>query len=244
MHDYLASTMEFLEDGTKMVLRRDDSIMPAPISLHLFQTLIHSKQLKGLYELEAYSSSQSNFIFATNPIPSNFPSDVITLLSKYDPVFQPSIGLPPHHPNDHQIYLEPNTKAINVRPYRYPQYQKNEIQKLVQEMLAQGIIKPRTSPFSSPVLFVKKTDGSWRFCVDYRALNAATIKEKFPIPTIDELLDELGGASIFSKLDLRMGYPHIRLHSRDTHKTTFFTHDGHFEFLVMSFGLTNAPSTF
>ena len=243
-HYYLASTMEFWQDGTKVVLTGADSIISAPISLHLFQTLIHSKQVEGLYELQAYSSSKSNSIFAVDPLPSNLPSDVITLLSKYGPLFQTPVGLPPHRPNDHRIYLEPNTKAINVRPYRYRHYQKNEIQKLVQEMLAQGIIKPSTNPFSSPVLLVKKKDGSWRFCVDYRALNEATIKDKFPIPTIDELLNELGGASIFSKLDFRAGYHHILLHSCDTHKTTFRTHDGHFEFLVMSFGPTNAPLTF
>ena len=243
-HDYLASTMEFWQDGTKVVLTGTDSINPAPISLHPFQTLIHSKQIEGLYELQAYSSSQSNSVLAIDHFPSDLPADVITLLCKYGSVFQPPVGLPPHRLNDHRIYLEPNTKAINVRPYRYPHFQKNEIQKLVQEMLAQGLIKPSTSPFSSPVLLVKKMDGSWRFCVDYRALNAATIKDKFPIPTIDELLDELGGASVFSKLDLRAGYHQIRLHSRDTHKTAFRTHDDHFEFLVMPFGLTNAPSTF
>ena len=243
-HDYLASTMEFLHDGTKVVLTGTNSINPAPISLHLFQTLIHSKQIEGLYELQAYSSSQSNSVLAIDPFPSDLLADVITLLCKYGSVFQSPVGLPPHCLNDHCIYLEPNTKAINVQPYRYPHFQKNEIHKLVQEMLAEGLIKPSTSPFSSPVLLVKKKDGSWRFCVDYRALNAAIIKDKFPIPTIDELLDELGGASIFSKLDLRAGYHQIWLHSRDTHKTTFRTYDGHFEFLVMPFGLTNAPSTF
>ena len=116
--------MEFWQDGTKVVLTRDDSTMPAPISLHLFQTLIHSKQIEGLYELQAYSSSRSNSIFVVDPIPSNLPSHVIAFLSKYGPVFQPPVGLLPHRPNYHRIYLEPNTKAINVRPYRYPNYKK------------------------------------------------------------------------------------------------------------------------
>ena len=143
-----------------MVLAGADSIIPAPISLNFFQTLIHSKQVEGFYELQAYSSSQSNSVFAVDPFPSNLPVDVITLLYKYGFVFQPPVGLPPHRLNDHLIYLEPNTKAINVRPYQYPHYQKNEIQKLVQEMLTQGLIKPSTNPFSSPVLLVKKKDGS------------------------------------------------------------------------------------
>jgi hypothetical protein len=165
------------------------------------------------------------------------------LLDAYTDIFAMSQDLPPSRRHDRRIHLLPSTALVAVRPYRYPQLLKDELERQCDEML-QGIIWECTSAFTSPVLLVKKPDGTWRFCIDYRELNEKTVKDKFPIPMVDELLDELRGARHFTKLDLRSSYHQVRMHPNNINKTALRTHRGHYEFLVMPFGLTNTPSTF
>lgn len=167
------------------------------------------------------------------------------VLQSFRDVFAEPVDLPPfrkHH--DHKIQLMKGSNPVNQRPYRYAIHQKNEIDKIVEEMLQSGTIQMSSSPYGSPVVLVKKKDGTWRLCVDYRELNGMTVKDRFPIPLIEDLLDELGGSKVYSKIDLRAGYHQVRMSIEDIPKTAFKTHSGHYEYLVMPFGLTNAPATF
>ncbi|CAL1395604.1 unnamed protein product [Linum trigynum] len=166
------------------------------------------------------------------------------MIRDFGDLFEEPTTLPPSRSITHRIQLKEAADAVNVRPYRYAHFQKEEIESQVNKMLRDGLIRPSTSPFSSPVLLVKKKDGTWRFCTDYRALNAVTVKDRFPIPTVDDMLDELHGAAYFTKLDLRAGYHQVRMHPTDVPKTAFRTHNGHYEYLVMPFGLCNASTTF
>jgi hypothetical protein len=172
------------------------------------------------------------------------PEEVQSLLDRYAGVFASTVSYPPDRACNHSIPLIEGARPVHIRPYRYAPVLKTEIDQQVQDILKQGLIQPSTSPFSSPMLLVKKKDGSYRFCVDHRHLNAITRKCEYPVPIIEELLDELQSASWFSTLDLCSGFHQIQMDPTDTFKTAFQTHEGHYEFRAMSFGLTGAPHTF
>jgi hypothetical protein len=165
------------------------------------------------------------------------------LLHHFSAMFIESTGLPPARHQCHWIRLLPGTSPVAGWPYRYTHHQKQELEHQCATMLGQGVIRSSLSVFATPVLLIKKANGSWWFCVNCRAFNAKTDKDKFLIMVVEELLNELHSAKFFSKLDLRSGYHQVLMHHDDVGKTTFQTHERFFEFLVMPFGLMNAPST-
>nr|GFA06103.1 putative reverse transcriptase domain-containing protein [Tanacetum cinerariifolium] len=153
-------------------------------------------------------------------------------------------GIPPVREVEFSIELIPGAEPISNAPYRMAPIELKELKDQLKELLERGFIRPSVSPWGEPVLFVKKKDGSIRLCIDYRELNKITIRNRYPLPRIDDLFDQLHGAMHFSKIDLRSGYHQLRVKEKDISKTAFRTRYGHYKFLVMPFGLTNAPAVF
>ncbi|XP_027337502.1 uncharacterized protein LOC113851229 [Abrus precatorius] len=228
--DYSNMTMRFIKEGRMIELKTDASSGPQDISAHQLKRIFQTNSGAAYFHIQILPSSTTLNTTPTVTPPSHHNPLISSLILQYQSLFHPPTTLPPPRPTDHHIHLLPNASPVNVRPYRYLHFQKCEIEKQIDEMLQAGLIQPSHSPFSSPVLLVKKKDGSWRFCVDFRALNSILVKDRFPLPTIDELLDELGGAKWFSKLDLCQGFHQIRMSEADIQKTAFRTHTGHYEY--------------
>jgi hypothetical protein len=169
----------------------------------------------------------------------------VPVVNEYPDVFpEELLGMPPDRDVEFVIDLLPGTGPIAKRPYRMSIDELEELKKQLKELSDKGYIRPSASAWGSLVLFVKKKDGSMRMWIDYRNLNVMTVKNKYPLPWIDDLLDQLKDAKFFSKIDLRSGYHQMKIRVEDIPKTTFITRYGQYEFIVVSFGLNNAPSYF
>jgi hypothetical protein len=169
----------------------------------------------------------------------------IPIVCEYPDVFPDDLrGMPPDRDIEFVIELQPGTAPISKRPYRMPPNELAELKIPLQDLLDKGYIRSSASPWGCPALFVKKKDNGLRLCVDYRPLNEVTIKNKYLLPRIDILFDQLTGSKVFSKIDLRSGYHQIKIRPSDIPKTDFSTRYGLYEYLVMSFGLTNGPAYF
>nr|XP_025664630.1 uncharacterized protein LOC112763082 [Arachis hypogaea] len=214
--NYRKKSITFLDNNRLITLQGELNNQPTQAQFNYLKRLCATKEIAEIYTIQLQGPE------AASPqsldIPSSTPLELAILLRQYSSVFQVPQGLPPTRMQDHAIHLRPGTTPVKVS-------RKTEIERIVGDMLLQK-------------------DGSWRFCTDYRALNAVTIKDSFPMPTVDELLDELFDAQNLSKLYLRSGYHQIRVRPKDCFKTAFRTHQGLYEWLVMLFGLTNAPATF
>jgi len=220
-------TLQGIQPGT---------VLGPPVSQQQLQAMHKTDSI--LYMVQLYT--------AQAPIQSSseIPEPLQSILHEFDSVFAPPTTLPPPRTGDHKIPLLDGAQPFSLRPYRYNPAQKTEIETQIKEMLQKGWIQPSTSPYSSPVLLVRKKTGDWRLCVDFRRLNALTVKNKYPLPIIEELLEELQGASWFTTLDLSSGFHQIRMAEGEEYKTAFQTHNGHYEYCVMPYGVTGGPATF
>ncbi|XP_057747187.1 uncharacterized protein LOC130966406 [Arachis stenosperma] len=236
--DWLSKYHVFLDCYERTIVIPSDSLYIKPI-------LSHTLYLNSVRVTLDGSDCEGYVLLAASSNDSELSLERIRVVKEFLDVFPNNIPeFPPQREIEFSIELVPGTGPISIAPYRMSPMELAELKKQLDELLRKKFICPSASPWGAPVLLVKKKDGGMRLCVDYRQLNKVTIKNKYPLPRIDDLMDQLKGATVFSKIDLRSGYHQIQVKESDIPKTAFRTRYGHYEYTVMSFGLTNAPAIF
>jgi hypothetical protein len=237
--NYKTMEMYFTEEsGRKVVLRGMSGNTAKVVTTKRMEAIFRREEI--VYVVECKISAR---VDKKGKI--HYALEIQRIIDKHSKVFGPiRPGVPPDRGFEHIIEMEEGAKPVITTPYRHPKKYKDEIEKAIKELLDMGHIRPSSSPFVSSVILVKKKNGTMHMCIDFRALYKKTIKNRYPVTIIDELLDELHGVVYFTKIDLCSGYHHIKMREEDIPKTAFGCHYGHYEFLVMPFGLTNAPATF
>jgi hypothetical protein len=194
------------------------------------EPVVTTKGVVNRTKVNQLDASQGSEVPVVNQFPNVFPAEFL--------------GMPPDRDIEFVIELKPGTAPIYKTPFRMTTPELDELKEHINELLEKGFIRPSSSPWGAPVIFVLKKDGTQRLCMDYHALNEVTIKNKYPLPRVDDLFDQLYGACVFSKIDLWSGYHQLKVRECDIPKTAFISRYGLYEFTVMSIGLTNAPAYF
>jgi hypothetical protein len=235
---FLADLVVLPSHGIDVILGMDWLTKHNGIISCAYNTILLSDHQGKSVLCKAQSPTQDPMVFS-------LAVESISMVEEFMDVFPKELpGMPPEREVEFYIDLIPGTTPIAKRPYHMAPTELAELKLQIAELQQKGYIRPSSSPWGAPVLFVTKKDGSMRMCIDYRTLNEVTIKNKYPLPRIDDLFDQLQGVKYFSKIDLRPGYHQLRIKEADVQKTTFVTRYRQYEFRVMPFGLTNAPTFF